>query len=78
MGFRVDITKVYKYVEVEPYYRVIEREERMKQVDRSAYLSFYRIVSSNRNANFYIARRITDGYFMGVKVFAPGSRVGLS
>ena len=69
LGFRVDVTKVYKYVEVEPYYRVIEREERMRQVDRSAYLSFYRIVTSNRNANFYIARRITDGYFMGVKVF---------
>ena len=65
------MTKVYKYIEVEPFYRVFEKEEdKYNHSERAPYLSFHRIINSGRNSNTYLARRINDGYFFGVKIFS--------
>jgi hypothetical protein len=79
LSLKIDFTKVYKYIEVEPYYRLFDPlESRYTSSAHAPYFSLHRLTASTRNANSYLARKINSGLFFAIKVHTSTSRVGLS
>lgn len=71
LSLRVDVTRVYKYLEVQPFYT-------FPQAPRSdwPYFQFHRLLASSSVANTYLARRLSNGHFYAVRVYAQGCRSG--
>lgn len=81
LAFRVDVTKVYKYLEIQPFFRFFEESplpysQPKRQLD-FPYFQFHRVLAQTRISSTFLARRISNGHFYAVKVYSSGARMGL-
>lgn len=77
LAFRVDVTKVYKYLEIQPFFRYFEPQPRSLHSQTFPYFQVYRLLAQTRLSTTYLARRASNGHFYALKVYASETRIGL-
>jgi hypothetical protein len=81
LAFKVDVTNVYKYLEIQPFFRYFEEAPKPYPQARIQqdfpYFQFHRVLAQTRLSSTFLARRASNGHFYAVKVYASGARTGL-